>query len=486
MHSRARGLLVLAACCAAGAAGAGACRRRPDDRLLREFAGSYPREARPSGRLREFELTAAAADVPLPGGRGATEKDAARLHVWAYNGQVPGPTLRVRLGDTVRVRFKNALPQPTTIHWHGVRVPNGMDGVPNLTQPPIEPGGSFVYEFTPKDAGTFWYHPHIRSSEQVERGLYGVIIVEDAAPPPYSQDVLWVLDDWLLDEQGQIFAAFNMPHDLMHDGRWGNVVAVNGHTNERLAVRPGERIRLRLIDTANGRVFKPDFGALEPQIIAVDGLYLRQPIPYRGFEIAPGNRLDLDITLPAAQSGTIAVVDRFYPPRPNPLGEIVVDGISDAPPAATRFPSPARAHVPAWSEGLAWPVSKRFHLSSRRGGEFGIEWTINGQAFSHQALAGHAHHAAPAFTMKKGTFQHFQFVNDSYRLHPFHIHGMFLRLLARNGTPVDEPFFRDTVLIHSRETVDVGLVPEDAGRWMMHCHILEHAEAGMMTTLEVN
>jgi FtsP/CotA-like multicopper oxidase with cupredoxin domain len=446
-----------------------ACRRTPQERLAREFAGSYPAVAHPNGTVREFDVVAAEAELPL--------LDGGKLRVWAYNGQVPGPTLRVRLGDTVRVRFQNRLPQPTTIHWHGVRVPNGMDGVPNLTQPPIEPGGSFVYEFTPKDAGTFWFHPHVRSSEQVERGLYGVLIVEDEKPAPYAADVVWVLDDWLIDERRQIFPEFNTMHDLMHDGRWGNVVTVNGRTGERLAARAGDRIRLRLLNSANGRVFNPDFGALDVSIVAVDGLYLRRPIPYRGFELAPGNRLDLDVTFAAAQSGVVRVVDRFYPDQPNPLAEIMVDGIA---PPARRFDSPAHARVPAWREALALPVTERFRLNARRGGEHGIEWTINERAF-----AGHAHAAPPALTMRQGAFQHLQFVNESYRLHPIHLHGMFFRLLARNGVPVDEPFFRDTVLVHAKETIDVGLIPEDPGRWMMHCHILEHAEAGMMTTLEV-
>src|SRR5581483_11410450 len=288
--------------------GATGCRPpTPEERALREFAGSYPAEARPNGTVREFELTAAETETDLgAGARGG------KVRVWAYNGQVPGPTLRVRLGETLRVRFHNQLPQPTTVHWHGVRVPNGMDGVPDLTQPAVAPGGTFTYEFTPKDAGTFWFHPHVRSSEQVERGLYGVLIVEDARPARYDRDEVWVLDDWLLDETGQVFPQFNTFHDLMHDGRWGGVVTVNARVGARLAVRAGERIRLRLLNSANGRVFIPDFGALAVQIIAVDGLYLRQPIPYRGFELAPGNRLDLDITLPAGWSGVVPVIDRFY------------------------------------------------------------------------------------------------------------------------------------------------------------------------------
>src|SRR5687767_2678699 len=178
-----------------------ACRSAaPEPDLVDEFAKAYPAEPTADGVLKTFEITAAEAEVTLIDGK--------RLRVWAYNGQVPGPTLRVRLGDTLRVKFTNKLPQETTIHWHGVRVPNAMDGVPHATQPPIKPGETFTYEFTPKDAGTFWFHPHVRSSEQVERGLYGLLIVDDKQPPPYSRDVTWILDDWLLGPDGQIFEKF--------------------------------------------------------------------------------------------------------------------------------------------------------------------------------------------------------------------------------------------------------------------------------------
>jgi len=447
---------------------------RPDTpaaRLARELKGAFPERAAPTGVVRTFDVEAREAELPLI--------DGGKLRVWAYNGRVPGPELRIRLGETLRVRFTNHLPQPTTIHWHGVRVPNAMDGVPHVTQPPVEPGGTFTYEFTPKDAGTFWFHPHVRSSEQVERGLYGVLVVEDRAPPPYTRDVVWVLDDWLLDETRQIFDRFNTMHDLMHDGRWGNFVTVNGRTSSVLEARGGERIRLRLLNASNGRIYAPDFGALDARIIAVDGLYLARPIPLGRFELAPGNRLDLDITLPAGPaSRSLPVIDRFYEERTNHLADIIIDGATDRPVPA--FASPAHARVPAWSAGLSIPVTKEFRLDARRGGSYGIEWTINNEAF-----AGHAHHGPPMLTLERGGWVRLRFVNASFRLHPIHLHGMFFRLLARNGTPVDEPFFRDTVLMHSKETIDIGLVPLDAGRWMMHCHILEHAEAGMMTLFEV-
>ncbi|MGN6108332.1 MAG: multicopper oxidase family protein, partial [Kofleriaceae bacterium] len=319
-----------------------ACRASREEPLGLEDA--YPREAAPTGVVQTFELVAAEAELPLI--------DGAKRRVWAYNGQVPGPTLRVRLGDTVRVHFTNRLPQSTTIHWHGVRVPNRMDGVPHATQPPIEPGASFTYEFTPKDAGTFWFHPHIRSSEQVERGLYGALIVEDRDPSPYTQDVMWIVDDWLLGEDGQIVGEFNTPHDLSHDGRWGNAITVNGRTDTTLQLGTNERVRLRLLNASNGRVYVPDFGDAQVEVIAVDGLYLRAPIPLERFEIAPGNRIDLDISAPGNTSRAVAVYDRFGR-RPNRLATLQADGGTNPP----RFPSPARARVPSWARGTSAPVT---------------------------------------------------------------------------------------------------------------------------------
>ena len=438
------------------------CTRTPAERLLSEFEGAYPAAARPNGVVRSFEITAAQADLTVGG---------EKLHTWAYNQQVPGPELHVRLGETVRVHFTNRLPQSTTIHWHGVRVPNDMDGVPTPARPPIEPGQSFTYEFTPKDAGTFWYHPHIRSSEQVERGLYGVLVVEDPAPKPWSREVTWVLDDWLLSADRQIDPEFNTLHDLMHDGRWGNLLTVSSQKTPLLIARPGERIRLRLLNSANGRIFAPDFGELSPHIIAVDGLYVCDPQPLGEFELAPGNRLDLDLIMPNL-NGSFAVTDRFLRQVPNLLAEVRVDGEAVATP---NFEPPA-GHIPVWREGTDVPVTKELLLDARRGGSFGIEWTINNHAYPD-----HDHIALPL-----GRYSRVRFVNKSARLHPIHTHGMFFRLLARDGRRVSEPFFRDTVLIHARETIDVGMVPLDAGDWMLHCHILEHAEAGMMSMIDVH
>ncbi|MBS2012576.1 MAG: multicopper oxidase family protein [Deltaproteobacteria bacterium] len=442
------------------------------DPLADEARAAIPDDVPRTGVVHEVTLEAKPVEIPLLEGR--------PLAVWAYNGQVPGPTLRVRVGDTLRVTLENRLPQPTTIHWHGVRVPNAMDGTPGVTQSAVEPGGRFVYEFVARDAGTFWYHPHVRASEQVERGLYGVLVVEEATPPRYSREIVWVLDDWRLTPSGRVDPAFNTGHDLAHDGRWGQVVTINGIVTPTLSLSPGERVRLRILDSANGRVFAPDFGELFARVIAVDGRDVAAPFDARGFELAPGNRLDVELEAPAGAHGRrFEIVDR-YTGQPVALASVVVDARAVASAPASSLPPHV---VPAWRDALSRPATSELRLNAERGGPLGIAWTINGRAGSHDHHDGGS--GDLAFTLARDRFARLRFVNDSFRIHPMHLHGVFFKVLARNDRPVDEGFMRDTVLVHAKETIDIGVVPRDDGRWMMHCHILEHAEAGMMTLFEV-
>src|SRR5680860_1546624 len=162
--------------------------------------------------------------------------------VWCYNGSVPGPEIRVRQGGRLRISVTNELAEETTVHWHGMRVPNAMDGVPHLTQKPIDPGATFTYEFDALDAGTFWYHPHQRGFEQVGRGLYGPLIVEEHEPVRVDRDVTWVLDDWRLTNSAEISDDFGNAHDMSHNGRVGNTVTINGAVPETFAVHSGERV----------------------------------------------------------------------------------------------------------------------------------------------------------------------------------------------------------------------------------------------------
>lgn len=244
-----------------------------------------------SARAAEIELTAGKATIPMVG-EGYPE-----TNVWAFNDQVPGPVIRARQGERLEVAVNNALSEPTTVHWHGLRVPIGMDGVPSLSQPPIEPGKTFTYDFELKDAGTYWYHPHINSSEQVGRGLHGALIVEETNPPEVDRELLWVLDDWRLDEEAAIVPFGNM-HDASHNGRIGNSATINGAIRDVEPVRAGERIRLRLINVANARTFGLEFRDLDPWVMAFDG----QPVePHRlgdqSLTLGAGMRADLIIDM---------------------------------------------------------------------------------------------------------------------------------------------------------------------------------------------
>lgn len=442
------------------------------DRLAAEARTALARHAS-SGVLHEVTLVAAPTRLSLLDGR--------ELDVWAYNGQVPGPTIRVRAGDRLRVRIQNELPQPTSIHWHGVRLPNPMDGVPGVTQPAIAPGESFTYDFEVPDAGLFWFHPHVRGSEQIERGLAGLLIVDPPEASPAPRELVWVLDDWRLDESGAIDPAFVTRHDLAHDGRWGQVLTVNARVGPTFDVRPGETVRVRMVNVANGRVFAPDFTGLDAKVVAFDALATARPLPADGLVLSPGNRADVEITIPAHAPGTrVAIVDRFGR-RPLALAELRVDG----PPAPSSEVRASSAPVPSWTGAHELPPDLVFRLNARRGGPHGLEWMINDVPMRHDDDHGGFHQPAP-YRLQHGRFTKLRFVNESARLHPMHLHGQFFKVVARNGISVDEEHWRDTVLVGPRETVDVGVVPLDEGSWVLHCHILEHHDSGMMTVIAVS
>jgi FtsP/CotA-like multicopper oxidase with cupredoxin domain len=178
-----------------------------------------------------------------------------QTQVWAYDGTVPGKLLRYTQGDQLNIRFKNELDEATTVHWHGQRLPNAMDGVPYMTQAPVMPEEGFDYSFPLRDAGTFWYHPHANSVEQISRGLAGVLVVDEPNPPDVDRDEVVVLDDWRMTPEAQIHASFGNRHDLSHAGRLGNYITVNARPEQSYDVHMGMRLRLRLVNTATARIF---------------------------------------------------------------------------------------------------------------------------------------------------------------------------------------------------------------------------------------
>jgi len=201
-------------------------------------------------------------------------------------------------------------------------------------------------------------------------------------------------------------------------------------------------------------------------------MYTGRPLEMNGFELAPGNRIDLDLIIPLDLAGkTIFIIDRFTR-NPYALATIKIEG---EPMETPQFDPPSNPNIPKYEGALTRDVDVTYVLNGQAGGKYGVQWTINGHIWGE--------HEITEFT--GGVWTRLRFQNVSPRLHPMHIHGQFFKVIARNGKAVDEPYFRDTVLLFGKQTIDVAMVPIDWGKWMMHCHILEHAEAGMMTEIEV-
>lgn len=446
------------------------------------------------GTTPERRLTAAAARAPLAGAP-YPETD-----VWAYDGAVPGPELRFRQGERLRVTLDNRLPEGTTVHWHGVRVPNAMDGVPELTQAPIAPGADFAYEFVLPDAGTYWYHPHQRSFEQVARGLYGALVVEELHPPPVDRDVVWMLGDWRLLPDASIGGDFGNRMETGMAGRIGNTVTVNGQVTDTFAVRAGERMRLRLVNAATARIFALEFRGHRPLVIALDGQPVAPHDPEDGrIVLGPAQRADLVLDLTGAPGSRAAVVDSFYRGLEYRLLDLAygAERLRDQPPRdrvalpPNTMPEPDLATAGrheitlggGMMSGMTGAKASAGGMAGMmggmsQGGGMGMAWTFNG-------VAATGHDMAPMLELARGRSHVLVLSNETAWWHPIHLHGHAFRVLARNGAPTPYREWRDTVLLEPQERVEVAFVADNPGRWMIHCHVLDHQNGGMMAVIAV-
>jgi len=436
----------------------------------------------PAIPAKEFTLTAAPGRVSLVG------QPYPDTDVWSYNAEIPGPEIRVRQGERLRIRVENQLTQATTVHWHGVRVPNAMDGVPFLTQKPISPGEDFVYEFEVPDAGTYWYHPHHHSAEQVGRGLSGALIVEEIEPLLVDRDIVWVLGDWRLARNASIVNDFGNRMEVTTAGRIGNTVTINGRVPETVSVRSGERLRLRLINAAPARIFALEFRDHQPLIVALDG----QPVephepPKRRVVLGPAMRADLVLNMIGQPGAASPVVDRFDSDLNYKLvdfaysNELPVRRAPLDPPSRMRantMPEPnldnAEKHAVTLEGGM---MSGRGMMMMGKGGH-GMGWLINGVSAS-------GHDMAPMITLARGSSCILAVRNETAWYHPIHLHGHSFRVISRNGQPTRDREWLDTVLIPPRETADIAFVADNPGDWMFHCHILDHQDNGMMAVIRV-
>ena len=407
--------------------------------------------------------------------------------VWAYGGGIPGPEIRLAQGDRLVRRFANDLPQGSSVHWHGIRLPNAMDGVAGVTQPVVASGQDFLYDFVVPDAGTYWYHPHNKTYEQMARGLYGPLIVDEPTPPAVDQDLTLMLDDWRLARDGSVAENFGMMHDLSHAGRIGNWVTVNGVQELKTQAGRNARLRLRLINAANARIFTLGMQGLEGWVLALDGMPLEQPTPAERIILAPAQRVDLIVDVTGDTEGVLYSVERgggyalaafavsgnARASRLTPPGALVPNLMPDfAPLAQARV-----IDLPMMGGAMGRMQGARLKgkdLSIRELVRAGMVWSLAGTAgMPEQPLAN----------LDRGETVSIRIANDTAWPHAMHLHGHHFRETGPDRTPGP---WRDTLLVNRGETRQITFVADNPGDWLLHCHMLEHAASGMMTWLRVS
>jgi FtsP/CotA-like multicopper oxidase with cupredoxin domain len=437
-----------------------------DDLKLRELADSNP-----DPKVVEVTLVAKFAEVEIAEGK--------RVKAWTYDGGLPGPLIKTRVGDRLIVHFKNELDEPTTVHWHGVRVPIEMDGVPEISQPPVNKGETFTYDFVVRDAGLYWYHPHVMSAAQVGYGLYGPLLVEDPEDGVGVADqVTLVLSDVGFNAKGELEPADSGGSAGMVFGREGGYVLVNGRHRPVLKARSGAPQRWRIVNAAKSRFFYLDMDGQEFTVIGSDGGIQETPTRTDILLITAGERVDVIVT-PKGKAGEplplrAMLYNRGYGSVEYRSVEelLTIEFTNEA--AVTAKPiTISRAMAVPSTEG-ATPVDMVLTLPPMQNNK--SEFRINGVPWWK----------AKPFLARLGEKQIWTVKNDSDWDHPYHLHGFFFHVLDEKGEPVRPLALKDTVNVPMKSTVRLLVhFDERPGEWMIHCHILDHAEGGLMGTVRV-
>ncbi|WP_395020079.1 multicopper oxidase family protein [Dongia sp.] len=419
--------------------------------------------------------------------------DRPSTEVWAYDGRVPGPTLRLRQGEPAELVVENRLDEETTVHWHGIRLPIAMDGVPGISQRPIKPGESFTYSFTPPDAGTFWYHPHANSLQQLGRGLAGALIVEEAAPIAVDRDLSWMVSDWRLRADGGMAPGFGNPMEAAMSGRVGNLVTVNGVAGADQPVRAGERIRLRLINASLARIMALRIEGHRPVVVAFDGQPCEPHAPEMGrLLLGPAMRIDVIIDLDGEPGRRYAVVDDFYDGLAYDLTHLAYSQAAALPRRSTEppvlppnpLPEPDLAAADQYALKLQGGMMGGGAMNGMGGmsGMTHAAWAINGMSTTGDGSMD----MPPLLTLKRMQTVVLSLINETAWWHPMHLHGHSFRILRRNGIEVPHRQWGDTVLLAPKDRVDCAFVADNPGEWMFHCHVMDHQMTGLMTILRVS
>ena len=442
-------------------------------------------------RVRKFNFSASVAKVNL--GVGPDFK------AWAYNGRVPGPEIRVREGDIVQVKLKNYLPEGTTIHWHGIPLQNAMDGVPGITQPAVQPGETFIYEFEASPAGSFIYHSH--AGLQLDQGLYGPLIIEPGNNPgSYDREYTLMLEDWVMKDgggtadterrqTGHMMGGMMRRRRGMRQGRRrpGDPLlepvyddyAVNGRVNpavDDLEVRRGDRVKLRIMNPSAATQYYLRLAGHSLTITHTDGNPI-EPVETDVLRIGMGERYDVMFTADNPGYWLLAAAEQGF-------GEsrlripIRYRGINTKKPEAPDFKRGLRlaaygdfssAHDIDWHSEPA----DRFYRQVLSGGMHSPYWTINNQVYPR----------ADQLTVHEGQKVQLSYWNHSMMPHPMHLHGHFFRLMNPNLRP-ERWVLKDTLVVDHMQRYDIEFMADNPGKWFHHCHHLYHMEAGMANVVD--
>jgi len=415
----------------------------------------------------DYELIAAPLDLELVKGH--------KTPAWGYGGSAPGVELRSRQGDWLRVRFINRLDEPTTVHWHGIRLPLEMDGVPYVSQLPVLPGEHFDYVFKTEDAGSFWYHPHVGSSHQLGRGLVGPLVVEEREPSGFHHEYSLSLKTWHIDKQGQ-FTPFMLPREAAREGTRGRLTTINGKSIPNLELPAGQVVRLRLFNLDNTITYRLNLPEGEARIYAIDGHPI-EPVPLgKDYWLGPGMRLDLALKVPAAGKQLLL--------RNGPLRLATLQSVASNE-ASAEWPPRLPAN-PVAEPDLARAQTLKFRFEWAASLDDGAGsapqyWQINGQAWD---INDTSCAERPIVTLKRGGHYIFELRNLVQYQHPIHLHGMVFKVLDSNRKSIT-PYFTDTYLLGKQETARIALVADNPGVWMFHCHVIDHMETGLMAAIAV-
>ena len=450
------------------------------------------RTLKPATGEKQVSLVAAERPANLLGAGGPETR------VWSYADEL-FHLVRLRQGETLAVDFENQLPEHTSVHWHGLRIPNDQDGVPYLTQPPTKPGERHAYRFTPPDAGTFWFHPHCDTVSQLGRGLAGVMVVEGDETVPYDADLVLVLKDWRLDEASGGFLPFSTTRGELRAGTFGTVRTVNGSVAPTIPLPAGGDVRLRLLNLDSTRIGDLSFEGLEAAVVAIDGNAVT-PFPLTDWRLGPAMRLDVVVRAPdAGKQGRL--VDYF---SATPVTLASFEGQGEPKPRRAFDPAPlSRNDIPepklkgAERLKLAFATAsggKAALAASAEGGSAldqalldsmcaasKTNWSVNGQSWPPGSGAPVP---PPLFTLREGRSYVAELTNETPHVHPIHLHGFTFKVLTstRAGTPVH---YADTTLLTPKDRITIAFVADRPGDWMVHCHLIEHQETGMMGYVKV-